>query len=67
MPAELVRAGLRLGLLIILMAAATLPFLQPSSAEFWATIAALVVGSIFIGGLLLIWRVTSHQSPPWKG
>jgi hypothetical protein len=66
MPGEMVRAGFRLGFLVLLLAAATLPFLQPASAEFWASVAAAGVALLFIGGLVLL-RLLPHHSPPGKG
>jgi hypothetical protein len=52
--------------LVLLLAVGTLPFQQPSSAEFWASIAAGGVALLFVGGLLLLLSIT-HQSPPGKG
>jgi preprotein translocase subunit Sss1 len=63
---EIVRAGLRLGLLVLLLALGTLPFLRPTSAEFWASAAAAGVALLFIGGLALLLSIL-HQSPPRKG
>ena len=66
MPPEIVRAGLRLGALVLLLSLGTLPFQAPGSAEFWATVAAGGVALLFVGGLLLLLSIT-HQSPPGKG
>ena len=62
----LLRSSLRAGVLILLLAIITLPFLKPSSAEFWASAFAATLALLFIGGLLLLLRM-SHQSPPGKG
>jgi hypothetical protein len=62
----MVRAGFRLGVLVLLLAVATLPFLQPVSAEFWASVVAAGVALLFIAGLVLL-RLVSHHSPPGKG
>lgn len=51
MPTEIVRAGLRLGVFVLLLAVASLPFLGPDSAEFWASVAAAGVAVVFIVGL----------------
>jgi hypothetical protein len=66
MPPEIMRAGLRLGVLVLLLAVATLPFLQPNSAEFWASAAAAGVALLFIGGLVCL-RSLTRQFPPGKG
>jgi hypothetical protein len=65
MPPELVRVGLRLGMLILLLALGALPFLRPASAEFWASVAAAGVAVLFIGGLVFVVSI-SRQSPPRK-
>ena len=62
---EVARAGLRLGVLILLLSVGTLALQRPASAEFWATVAAAVVALVFIGGLVFILSIT-HQSPPGK-
>jgi hypothetical protein len=66
MPPELLRSGLRLGMLVLILAAVTLPFLNPSTSEFWASLIAVLVAVVFIGGLVVLLS-TSHQSPPRKG
>jgi hypothetical protein len=66
MPPELIRAGLRLGLLVLLLALGAVFFLRPSSAEFWASAAAGGVALLFVCGLLFLLSI-SHQSPPGKG
>jgi hypothetical protein len=62
----LIRGGLRAGVLVLLLSLVTLPFLKPSSAEFWASAFATGVAVLFIGGLILLLSL-SHQSPPRKG
>jgi hypothetical protein len=66
MPPELIRAGLRLGLMLLVLAVGTLVFLRPTSAEFWVSVVAAVIAAVFIGGLAIVLRIT-HQSPPGKG
>jgi hypothetical protein len=66
MPPEVIRAGLRLGLMILLLAVGTLVFLRPTSAEFWVSVAAAFVAFVFVGGLVIVFSIT-HQSPPRKG
>jgi hypothetical protein len=62
----LVRGGLRAGMLVLLLAVLSLPFLKPSSPGFWASAFAAGLAVLFIGGLLLLLSI-SHQSPPRKG
>jgi hypothetical protein len=62
----IVQTALRLGVLVLLLAVATLPFLSPTSPEFWASVAAAGVAVVFIGGLALLLSVFRH-SPPGKG
>jgi hypothetical protein len=57
----IVQAGLRLGMLVLLLAVATLPFLSPASAEFWASVAAAGVALLFIGGLAVFLRSVSPR------
>jgi hypothetical protein len=66
MPPELLRSGFRFGVVILILAIATLVFLQPSKPEFWASVAAAIVAAVFLGGLLILLSIT-HQSPPGKG
>lgn len=62
----LVRGGLRAGVLVLLLAVLTLPFLKPTSPGFWASAFAASVAVLFIGGLILLLKL-SQQSPPRKG
>ena len=62
----LMRSGLRAGVLVLLLALATLVFLKPASAGFWASAFAAGLAMLFIGGLALLLKL-SHQSPPGKG
>jgi preprotein translocase subunit Sss1 len=62
----LARSGIRAGALVLLLSVCTLPFLRPSSAEFWASAFAAGLAILFIGALILLLRM-SHQSPPGKG
>jgi hypothetical protein len=66
MAPEVVRAGLRLSASILLLAVGSLPFLKPTSAEFWATAAAAAIALVFTGGMVFLLSIL-HQSPPRKG
>lgn len=52
MSPELGRAALQIALWIVIVAAALLPFLDPSSAEFIITGVSLALGLLFAG---LVW------------
>jgi hypothetical protein len=65
-PPELIRAGLRLGLMVLLLAVGALAFLRPTSAEFWVSVMAVIVAGVFVAGLVVLLSI-SHQSPPGKG
>jgi len=60
---ELLRGGMRIGVLIALLAAITLPFQDPSSASFVVDVLALLVGLLFVAGVALIARLTSSRLP----
>jgi hypothetical protein len=60
---EFLRAGMRIGVLIALLAAITLPFQDPSSASFVVDVLALVIGLLFIAGVAMVARLTSSRLP----
>jgi hypothetical protein len=66
MAPQIVHAGLRLAVLIVLLAVGAMVFLPPTSAEFWASAAAAGVALLFTSGLVVLLSI-SHQSPPRKG
>ena len=53
---ELLRAALRIGVLIAGLSIATLPFQPRGSAEFVVTVLAAFVGLAFIAGVALLGR-----------
>ena len=63
MDPELLRAGMRLGVLIALLAAVTLPFQDPASASFVVDVLALLVGLAFVAGVALVARLASGAVP----
>jgi hypothetical protein len=60
---EILRAGMRLGILVALLAAVTLPFQDPASASFVVDVLALIVGVVFVGGVALLTRRASTPMP----
>jgi hypothetical protein len=60
---ELLRGAFRLGFLVAILALITLPFQPPDSAEFVVTVLALVMGVIFLGGVLVVGRLSSPPMP----
>ena len=63
MDPELLRAGLRIGILVALLAAATLPFQDPASASFVVDVLALGVGVVFSIGVAVLARRASIPLP----
>jgi len=59
----LLRAAFRLGFVILFLALVVLPFEDRSSAEFVATVLALVVGALFVGIVTVLAR-SSLPPPP---
>lgn len=59
----LLRAAFRLGFVILFLALLVLPFEDRSSAEFVATVLALVVGALFVGIVTVLAR-SSLPPPP---
>ncbi|OLC56619.1 MAG: hypothetical protein AUH85_05740 [Chloroflexi bacterium 13_1_40CM_4_68_4] len=63
MDPELLRGGMRIGVLIALLAAVILPFQDPASASFVVDVLALLVGLLFIAGVAMVARLTSSPLP----
>jgi hypothetical protein len=63
MDPELLRAGLRLGVLIALLAAVTLPFQDPAAAAFVVDVLALAIAVLFIAGVALVARLAGSAMP----
>lgn len=63
MDPELLRGAFRLGFLVAILALITLPFQPPESAEFVVTVLALVMGLVFLGGVLIVGRLSSPPIP----
>jgi hypothetical protein len=53
---QIARAGLRIGFLVLLLAAGMLPFLAPTSAEFVASLLAASTALLFILGVAVLLR-----------
>jgi hypothetical protein len=63
MDPELLRGAFRLGFLVAILSLLTLPFQPPDSAEFVVTVLALVMGLVFLGGVLIVGRLSSPPIP----
>ncbi|TMG57572.1 MAG: hypothetical protein E6H84_00525 [Chloroflexi bacterium] len=59
----LLRGAFRLGFVILLLGLVILPFEAPSSAEFVATVMAVIVGAIFVGIVAVLARSTLPPPP----
>ena len=66
---HIARAGLRIGILVLLLAVGMLPFLAPNSAEFVASLLAASMALLFILGVaaLLKHSAFGHTKPPAGG
>lgn len=51
------KAGLRIGLFIVVLAGGMLLFLQPGTAEFVITVFSLCIGLLFIGIIVALVRL----------
>lgn len=56
MPPELLRPALTAGVLIVIVALVTLPFQDPSSAEFVVTVLAALVGAAILALVTVLAR-----------
>jgi len=57
------RAALRVGILILVVAVAMLPFQPANSAEFVVTVLAGIVGVIFVGLVAVLARLSGSRPP----
>jgi hypothetical protein len=60
MPPDLLRAGLRVALLVLLLGLAMLPFQDRTKAEFYVSLLAAVIGGLYV---LAIWLVIRRGVP----
>lgn len=63
MDPHLLRAGFRIGILILALALVTLPFQPSGSAEFSVTILAAAVGAAFSVGVAALARAANPPLP----
>jgi len=61
--ALLLQGAFRIGFLIFFLSLLVLPFEDPSSPEFVATVLALLVGLVFVGIVTVLARSTLPPSP----
>jgi hypothetical protein len=59
----LLRSAFRLGFVILLLGLVILPFEDRASPEFVATVLAVIVGSIFVGLVVVLARSTLPPRP----
>jgi hypothetical protein len=57
------QAALRVAVLILIVAAAMLPFQPPNSAEFVVTVLAAIVGLIFVVLVAVVARFSTSRPP----
>jgi hypothetical protein len=60
MPPDLLRAGLRIAILILLLGLAMLPFQDRTKAEFYVSLLAAIIGGLYV---LAIWLVIRRRLP----
>jgi len=60
MPPDLLRAGLRIAILILLLGLAMLPFQDRTKAEFYVSLLAAIIGGLYV---LAIWLVIRRGLP----
>jgi predicted MFS family arabinose efflux permease len=63
-PPEFLQAAFRLGVLIVVLALAMLPFQPRASAEFVVTVLAAVIGGLFLLAVVLMVRWSVPRLPP---
>lgn len=63
MDAQILRAGFRIGVLVLGLALAMLPFQPRDSAEFVVTVLAALVGGLFVAGVALLARAANPRIP----
>ncbi len=66
MDPRLLRAGLRIGVLVLVLALAVLPFEPPGSAESVVSALAAIVGGAFVLGVVLLARTGRDRLPDDK-
>lgn len=71
MDPQILRAGFRIGVLILALAVLMLPFQPRDSAEFVVTVLAALIGGAFVLGVALLARTANPRVPgakaPGKG
>lgn len=60
---RILRAGLRIGVFVFVLAIATLPFQPQGSPEFVVTVMSAVVGGAFVGGIAALARWGERAIP----
>jgi hypothetical protein len=60
---QLLRSGLRIGVLVLGLAMLMLPFQPRDSAEFVVTVLALIMGALFAGLVTLVMRWSNPAIP----
>jgi hypothetical protein len=65
--AEILRSGLRIGILVLGLALLMLPFQVPGSAEFVVTVLSALVGGVFVIGVALLARTANPPPPSAEG
>jgi hypothetical protein len=60
MPPELLKAGLRIAILVLVAGLAMLPFQDPTKAEFYVSLLAAIIGGLYV---LAIWLVIRRGIP----
>lgn len=67
MDPQILRGGLRIGVLVLGLAILMLPFQPPGSAEFVVTILAALVGAAFVLGVALLARTANPSVAQARG
>ncbi|MDQ2953295.1 MAG: hypothetical protein M3R54_13635 [Chloroflexota bacterium] len=67
MDPQILRAGFRIGFLVLALAVLMLPFQPRDSAEFVVTVLAALVGGAFVFGVALVARSANPPLPGAKG
>lgn len=60
MPPELLKAGLRIAILVLVAGLAMLPFQDRTKAEFYVSLLAAIIGGLYV---LAIWLVIRQGLP----
>jgi hypothetical protein len=59
-PPDLLRAGLRIAVLVLVLGLAMLPFQDRTKAEFYVSLLAAIIGGLYV---LAIWLVSRQGMP----